>query len=170
MLSFPRHVLVRLVRIDGELRSRRWPNASTLAKLLEVNERTIHRDIDCLRDQLGAPIEYDSSRHGYYYREESYRLALPQVTEGECLALFLAERLLEQYKGSPLADDLQRLFHKITVLLPDVMSLDPAHLAQAYSIRAQPTDGGEAERFPPARPGRARRPATGAPLPDGVEG
>src|SRR5207249_5869433 len=117
------------------------------ARLFEVTERTIHRDIDCLRDQLGAPIEYDSSRHGYYYREESYRLALPQVTEGECLALFLAERLLEQYKGSPLADDLQRLFQKITVLLPDVMSLDPQHLAQAYSIRAQPTDAGEAERF-----------------------
>ena len=96
MLAFPRHVLVRLVRIDSELRSKKWPNATTLARLFEVTERTIHRDIDCLRDQLGAPIEYDSSRHGYYYREESYRLALPQVTEGECLALFLAERLLEQ--------------------------------------------------------------------------
>ena len=113
MLSFPRHVLVRLVRIDGELRSKRWPNAATLARLLEVTERTIHRDIDCLRDQLGAPIEYDSSHHGYYYREESYHLALPQVTEGECLALFLAERLLRQYKGLPLAGDLQRLFKKI---------------------------------------------------------
>ena len=147
MLSFPRHALVRLVRIDGELRSNRWPNAASLARQLEVTERTIHRDIDCLRDQLGAPIEYDSSRRGYHYTEDSYRLALPQVTEGECLALFLAERLLQQYKGSPLADDLQRLFRKITVLLPDVMSLEPQHLAQAYSIRAQPTEPGEAERF-----------------------
>src|SRR3989442_14445030 len=125
MLPLPRHVLLRLVRIDGELRSKRWPNAATLARLLEVTERTIHRDIDCLRDQLGAPIEYDSSRHGYYYREESYRLALPQVSEGECLALFLAERLLQQYKGTPLADDLQRLFQKITVLLPNAVPLVP---------------------------------------------
>src|SRR5712692_1108814 len=147
MLSFPRHVLVRLVRIDGELRSKRWPNAATLARLLEVTERTIHRDIDSLRDQLGAPIEYDSSRHGYYYREDSYRLALPQVTEGECLALYLAERLLQQYKGMPLADDLQRLFEKITVLLPEAISLHPEHLAQAYSVRAQPADPGDAERF-----------------------
>src|SRR5712692_7844444 len=105
MPSFPRHLLVRLVRVVGDLLSRRSPNATSLAKLLEVNERTIHRDIDCLRDQLGAPIEYDQSRHGYYYREETYRLALPQVSEGECLALFLAERLLQQYKGTPLADD-----------------------------------------------------------------
>jgi len=45
MLSFPRPVLVRLVRIDGELRSKHWPNATTLARLLEVTERTIHRDI-----------------------------------------------------------------------------------------------------------------------------
>jgi predicted DNA-binding transcriptional regulator YafY len=147
MLSFPRPVLVRLVRIDGELRSKRWPNASTLARLLEVTERTIHRDIDCLRDQLGAPIEYDYSRHGYYYREESYRLALPQVTEGECLALFLAERLLQQYRRTPLAADLERLFHKITVLLPQTISLHPDLLAQAYSIRTQPTDTGQADCF-----------------------
>ena len=147
MLSFPRHVLVRLVRIDGELRSKRWPNAAKLARLLEVTERTIHRDIDCLRDQMGATIEYDSSRHGYYYREDSFRLALPQVTEGECLALFLAERLLQQYNGLPLAADLDRLFQKITVLLPDPISLHSDHLAQSYSIRTQPTDAGQAEHF-----------------------
>jgi len=69
------------------------------------------------------------------------------VTEGECLALFLAERLLHQYRGTPLAEDLQRLFQKITFLLPDAISLDPEHLAQAYSIRAQPTDPGEADHF-----------------------
>jgi proteasome accessory factor B len=147
MPSFPRHLLVRLARIDGELRAKHWPNAATLAKLLEVNERTVHRDIDCLRDQLGAPIEYDPSRHGYYYREETYRLSLPQITEGECLALFLGERLLQQYKGMPIADDLQRLFEKITVLLPNSVSLSPEHLAQAYSVRTQPVDPGDPDHF-----------------------
>jgi len=69
------------------------------------------------------------------------------VTEGECLALFLAERLLQQYNGLPLAADLERLFQKITVLLPDPISLHSDQLAQAYSIRTQPTDAGQAEHF-----------------------
>src|SRR5262249_31396353 len=145
--SRPRHVLARMVRIDRELRAKSWPNASTLARLLEVNERTIQRDLDCLRDQMGAPIEYDPSRHGYYYREKTYRLAFPQVSEGECLALFLGERLLQQYKGTPLAEDLQKLFDKITVLLPNQVSLHADALDQAYSVRTQTTDPGEVVLF-----------------------
>jgi len=62
-----RVALVRIAVIDQEIRNGSWPNATGLARQLEVNPRTIHRDIDCLRDQLGAPIVYDRDHNGYSY-------------------------------------------------------------------------------------------------------
>jgi predicted DNA-binding transcriptional regulator YafY len=142
-----RSALVRLARIDAQIRAGDRPNANTLAKLLEVNPRTIQRDLDCLRDQLSAPIEYDKSSHGYVYTDTTYRLPMPQVSEGECLALFLAERLFQQYRHADLAADLERLFQKIAALLPDGVSLHLEELARAYSLRVNATDPGDLDRF-----------------------
>lgn len=142
-----RPALVRMAKIDAEIRAGRRPNATTLAKLLEVNPRTIQRDLGCLRDQLGAPIDYDIHRRGFFYTDATYRLALPQISEGECLALFLAERLLQQYRGLPCTADLRRLFQKITTLLPDGISLHVDQLSQAYAVHTQSADPGDADRF-----------------------
>jgi predicted DNA-binding transcriptional regulator YafY len=139
--------MVRMARIDQEIRGGGWPNATTLARLLEVNPRTVHRDIDCLRDQLGAPIVYDPLHNGYSYNDPSYRIPFQQVTEGEFVALFLAERLLRQYHATPFAADLARIFRKFAAFCDGPMALDPEHLAQAYAIRQKPPAPAEVERF-----------------------
>ncbi len=56
--------LARIMLIDRAIRAGTWPNAHTLADQLEVNERTIRRDITHLRDRLGAPLEFDPVRNG----------------------------------------------------------------------------------------------------------
>jgi hypothetical protein len=43
MKSAVRPALLRFAHIDEKLRSRSWPNASSLARELEVTPRTIHR-------------------------------------------------------------------------------------------------------------------------------
>ena len=65
----------RLQAIDSAVSRRVWPNARTLARELEVTPRTIQRDIEFLRDQLHAPLKFDSVRNGYYYTDPSYRLS-----------------------------------------------------------------------------------------------
>jgi len=85
--------LARMMVIDQEVREGRWPNATTLAHRLEVQPRTIRRDITYLRDQLKAPLEYVASRNGYRYSELTFRLPLLSVTEGELVALLLVPRL-----------------------------------------------------------------------------
>jgi len=142
-----RPALVRLARILIEIRDGRTPNASTLARTLEVTPRTIQRDLDYLRDQLGAPIDYDPKRRGYFTTDPSYQLPVFTVTEGELLALFLAERALQQYQGTPFASELRRLFEKLTVLLPDKVSLHLDHLTAACDVRSSPADLGDADRF-----------------------
>src|SRR5262249_1965416 len=95
--------LARLAVIDQTIRSRAYPNATFLARQLEAPRRTICRDLDLLRDRLGAPLEFDRRHNGYYYTEPNYCLPLVHLTEGELLALFLAERLLQEYRGTPYA-------------------------------------------------------------------
>lgn len=87
--------LERLAKIDQELRQGYWPNATSLAAALEVTTRTILRDIEFLRLNLKAPIAYDASHHGYYYTEADFRLPFFRISEGEYLALFLGERLMQ---------------------------------------------------------------------------
>lgn len=40
-------------------------SATEFAEQLEVSTKTVHRDIECMRDRLGFGIHYDASRFGY---------------------------------------------------------------------------------------------------------
>ena len=129
-----RPTLVRLAVIDQQLRNRRWPNAATLAHDLEVTARTIHRDFDFLRGEFHAPLTFDPQHNGYYYSDPDFRLPYLSVSEGEYLALFLAERLVQEYRNTPYAEDLHRLFDKISMLLTDPITIDLRHIAGSFSF------------------------------------
>src|SRR6266853_3291855 len=92
--------LERMLRIHQALQSGKRPNASTLARELEVSTKSIHRDIEFMRDRLELPLEYDGSRFGYFYSEEVNAFPTLQITEGELLALVVAEKALQQYRGT----------------------------------------------------------------------
>ncbi len=70
----------RLLFIDGEIRKGKYPNCTGLAREWEVSPRTVQRDIDYLRWELGAPMEYDAIRHGFHYTDRSW--FLPSVDPG----------------------------------------------------------------------------------------
>ena len=76
------------------------PNATTLARQLEVSTKSIHRDLEFMRDRLELPIEYDGSRFGYFYTEAVKAFPTLQITEGEIFALVVAEKALQQYRGT----------------------------------------------------------------------
>lgn len=46
-----------------------YPNAQRLAERFGISHRQAQRDLDYLRRELGAPVEYDTSRKGFYYTE-----------------------------------------------------------------------------------------------------
>ncbi len=126
--------LARMVRIHAALLEGAYPNCSTLAKAIEVASKTIQRDIEYMRDQLGLPIEYDSVRHGYAYTEPVTSFPTIPATEGEVLALFVAQKALEQYRGTPFEQPLAHAFAKLSQVLQDAISVDPAALASALSF------------------------------------
>jgi len=123
------------MRIHQAIASGKYPNATKLAAEIEVVTKTIHRDIDFMRDRLGLPIEYDGRKYGYYYTEEVSSFPTLQITEGELVALLIAEKALQQYRGTNFEKPLVSAFKKMESSLPDTISLNFADWDQSISFR-----------------------------------
>ena len=114
----------RLLFIDREIGKGNYPNCSKLARDYEVSAKTIQRDIDYMRYQLDAPIEYSGQHRGYYYTEANYKLPAISIKESDLFAIYLAEKLLAQYEGTPIYDNLFSVFRKIEDSLPERTMID----------------------------------------------
>ena len=77
----------RLMELDALLRQGKYPNCSSFAQQWEVSSKTIQRDIEYMKYQLGAPIEYDALKRGFYYTDEFFMLPSITMNEGELTAL-----------------------------------------------------------------------------------
>jgi proteasome accessory factor B len=126
-----------MLKIHQALQAGNYPNATTLAAELEVSEKSIQRDLDFMRDRLQLPIEYDGSRFGYYYTQEVSSFPTMQISEGEMFALLVAEKALQQYRGTAFEQPLISAFKKIAESLPDTISLNLADWEQTISFRTR---------------------------------
>jgi proteasome accessory factor B len=104
---------------------------------MEVAAKTVHRDLEFMRDRLGLPIEYDAARLGYYYTQEVSSFPSVQITEGELFALLVAEKALQQYRGTNFEKPLLSAIKKMEQSLPDTISLNLANLEQTISFRTR---------------------------------
>lgn len=129
--------LERMLRIHQAVSSGQFPNASTLAAEIEVATKTIHRDIEFMRDRLGLPLGFDSHRNGYYYTEEVSAFPTMQITEGELFALVVAEKALQQYRGTSFEKPLLSAIRKMEQALPDTVSVNLADIEQTISFRTR---------------------------------
>jgi proteasome accessory factor B len=127
--------LERMMRIHQAIAAGKYPNATTLAAEIEVVTKTIHRDVEFMRDRLGLPIEYDGRKFGYHYTEEVSAFPTLQITEGELVALLIAEKALQQYRGTNFEKPLVSAFKKMESSLPDTISLNFADWDQSISFR-----------------------------------
>lgn len=75
------------------------PNRGDFRRELEVSPRTLARDLDFLRDEERAPIEYDAKAHGYRLTDEGYRLPPVRISRKEAFGFALARRLLAAFEG-----------------------------------------------------------------------
>lgn len=131
--------LRRFWTIDRELRAKSYPTAEQLAKTLEVDVKTIRRDLESLANDYQAPVNFNQQRNGWEYTSETYRLPAVIITEGELVAMFLAGQALQQATGTPYEADLQRAIQKLSEFLPDEVSLHWQALDQAQSFRQSVT-------------------------------
>jgi proteasome accessory factor B len=124
--------LERMLQLHQLLLDEKYPNCSSVGRRLEVSAKTIQRDLDFMRDRLGLPIEYDRARHGYEYTEEVSHFPVLNVTEGELVALLVAQKALEQYKGTSFEAPLRTAFHKMTAGLQGAVAVDNVESAISF--------------------------------------
>ena len=127
--------LARMLRIHEALQRSRLVNCTGLVRDLEVCRKTIVRDIAFMRDQLNLPIEYDAAIQAYRYTHPVRSFPTVQVSEGELMALLVAQRALEQYQGTPFHRQLEVAFEKLTGGLRDRISFTPADELRSVSFK-----------------------------------
>lgn len=140
MLTKRRSSYYRLLKIHEEIQAGRFPNVTSLARSLEWCEKTIRRDIDYLRESLGAPLAYDNHRRGYYYVRRDFQLPSIAISEGELIGVFLGSQLLRQYRGTDLGDHLTRLFAKLMDFLPNTLEVNFSDFQRTFSTRPAPAE------------------------------
>jgi proteasome accessory factor B len=136
-LLHSRPPLERMLRIHQAIQSGRHPNAVSLARELEVSSKSIHRDLEFMRDRLQLPLQYDNLHKGYYYTEEVGNFPTLQISEGELFALLVAEKALQQYRGTTFEKPLLSAFKKMAAALPDTISLNLADWERTISFRTR---------------------------------
>jgi len=124
-----------MLQIHQALQSGNYPNATTLASQLEVSTKSIHRDLEFMRERMELPIQYDGSRFGYCYTESVKAFPTLQITEGELFALVVAERALQQYRGTSFEKPLLSALRKMEQSLPNTISLSLTDVEQTISFR-----------------------------------
>jgi proteasome accessory factor B len=126
-----------MLRIHQALQSGKHPNALQLAAELEVSPKSIRRDLEFMRDRLDLPIEYDFEKRGFFYSGEVNTFPTLQITEGEIFSLIVAEKALQQYRGTSFEKPLLSAIKKMEQSLPDTISLNLADIEQTISFRTR---------------------------------
>jgi predicted DNA-binding transcriptional regulator YafY len=130
--------LSRLKQIHEEISAGRFPNTRTLARRLELSERTIKRDLSFMRDQLGAPLVYDHARRGWRYGQPGWALPPQKFSEGELLAFFTAAEVMRAAGHAPEAVLLRAALAKLASFLPAEVSVNLTTLGEALTFQPLP--------------------------------
>ena len=108
----------RIVEIDKLIREGNCPVKSRLAIKFGVDERTIYRDFENMREIWKAPIDFNRKTKTYYYTEPTYFLPAVLLNEREIFSLLLSGMLMSQYRNTPYEEVLRSAFDKLEEFLP----------------------------------------------------
>jgi proteasome accessory factor B len=125
----------RMWRIHQEVSAGGYPNCQGLSLDLEVSAKTVMRDVEFMRDRLGLPLDYDAVKHGFHYTAPVRDFPMMKVSQGEVAALLLAQKSLEQFRGTTFERPLAAAFRKLSHSLGGDMEIAWHELEQALSVR-----------------------------------
>ncbi|HUL01463.1 MAG TPA: WYL domain-containing protein [Nitrospirota bacterium] len=103
----------RIQKIDSMIRLGKMHSAEQLAEEFEVSRRTIERDIEMLRFELGAEVVYNRQKCCYEYKGKPLPLPGQWLNEREIAIMLIAERALRIYTGTSFSDEVHPVFNKL---------------------------------------------------------
>ena len=127
--------MVRIYAILDALKLGGYPNCRKLAEQLEFTQKTIQRDVTYMQDQLGMPIRYNASQHGYELEGDVESFPVFDVQVEDLAALFLARHAIGNVSGTKMAEALSPAFEKLTKRLEGKVSMNWRDLDRAFSVK-----------------------------------
>ena len=130
--------IMRMAKFVSELRQNRFPNASSFADRLasesdsgftamKCTTKTIQRDIKSLKEDFGAPIEWNSAKNGYYFRHQGWEFQCPILEDADVVASILGARVAEAIFPEPVKGRIRESVDmQLTCNAPDF--LDEAYI------------------------------------------
>ena len=105
----------------------------------------MQRDLDFIRDVWGLPLEYEEHKYGYYFSEPVGKFPMVPLSERELVSVFVAQKALSQYRGTPFEQPLKSAFDKLVSSLKGEITVAWADLDSAISFRGIETNAGDVE-------------------------
>ena len=99
----------RIYRLDRLFRRRKPPSKREILEMFEISPAQFKRDLDYMRNRLGAPITFDMEAGGYKYTAEEFNLPGLWFTEREVYSLLLMQSLLDQCSPASYGNSSDRL-------------------------------------------------------------
>lgn len=128
-------MLIRIFHLHQRLCRQAPVTTKVLAQENECSERTIMRDVEKMRDRLGAPIEWDPAANTYRYSRPCDTLPMVKLEHTETLALSLVAKAVDATHAPGLGDSVASALAKLTPLLGGAVSFP---LASLRSVIAAP--------------------------------
>lgn len=125
----------RVFAIHKAVQRGRYPNCNQLGEEIGVSRKTLQRDISFMKNNLGLPLAYDASRHGYFYERPVHEFPLMRYGVEDVVALFLARKAIEPLQDSPLEASLRESFRRLSSALQGEVSFRWSDLDEAFSVK-----------------------------------
>src|SRR5215472_10898945 len=105
--------MARMEQIRALISSGTYPNSHTMAREIDCSVRTVKRDIALMQNRLNLPMEFDQRKNGWRFTKPVPFFPSIPLTEKETVGLFVAQKSIEQYKGTALEPVLRSAFRKM---------------------------------------------------------
>jgi len=128
--------LDRMQQIFTAIKSGEFPNRHRLAADIEVTTKTIQRDLDFMRERLRLPIAYDQDGGGYRFTQPISSFPMVELTEAELVSVFIGQKALSQYKGTPFEAPLRSALEKLTSNLSGRLTMSWSDLDALVSFKS----------------------------------
>ena len=125
----------RFLWFHNQARSGRFPSTRTLAERFEVSRKTAQRDVDFMRDRLGAPLVYVPEHRGFAYGEVAYELPGIWLGEEELLSLLVSYRVATLIPDNHLKGSMRTFLDQALALLGSAGKVTIRDLSEKVSVK-----------------------------------
>src|SRR4051794_32334174 len=109
--------LERIYKLDRLLRRKQAPTKRDILTTFEISPAQFKRDLEFMRDRLGAAITFEAGTGGYRYSSTDFNLPGLWFSDSEVYSMLLMHALLEQLQPGLVREQLEPFEAKLKALL-----------------------------------------------------